>query len=294
MKKGGSLKFNSMKKIITLVVIILVALNAKAQSLGKYLEDKIGMVSYTYRKSFQKDVGATLDTIKFMGVTNMEFSNLFGKTAADLKKLLDERGMRCTSFGVGYEDLMNKTDEVGKNAKTLGASFVRVAWIPHDNAAGFTIDNAKKTVADFNKVGKLLKEKYGLTFCYHNHGYEFVTYNNGTLYDYIVDNTKPKYVSFELDILWAQFPGMDPAELLKKHGKRIKLMHVKDLKKGIKGDFSGKTDVNNDVALGEGQIHIPAVMRAAKKAGLAYYYIEDESDFVKKQVPQSLTFLKEL
>jgi sugar phosphate isomerase/epimerase len=284
-----------MKKIVTLVVIMIAAITAAdAQSLGKYLEDKIGMVSYTYRKSFQKDVAATLDTIKFMGVTNMEFSNLFGKTAAELKKLLDERGMRCTSFGVGYEDLMNKTDEVGKNAKTLGASFVRVAWVPHDNAAGFTIDNAKKTVADFNKVGKLLKEKYGLTFCYHNHGYEFVTYDKGTLYDYIVDNTKPKYVSFELDILWAQFPGMDPADLLKKHGKRIKLMHLKDLKKGVKGDFSGKTDVNNDVALGEGQIHIPAVMRAAKKAGLAYYYIEDESDFVKKQVPQSLTFLKEL
>jgi sugar phosphate isomerase/epimerase len=283
-----------MKKLVTLLLFSILFGVAQAQSLGKYLEDKIGMVSYTYRKSFQKDVSATLDTIKFMGVTNMEFSNLFGKTAAELRKLLDERGMRCTSFGVSYEDLMNKTDEVGANAKKLGASFVRVAWVPHDNTVGFTVDNAKKTVADFNKVGKLLKEKYGLTFCYHNHGYEFVTYGKGTLYDYIVENTKPKYVSFELDILWAQFPGVEPAALLKKHGKRIKLMHAKDLRKGIQGDFSGKTDVNNDVALGEGQIHIPAVMRAAKKAGVVYFYIEDESDFVKKQVPQSLTYLKEL
>lgn len=100
------------------------------------------MVSYTYRHSFQKDVGATLDTIKSLGVTNMEFSNLFGRTAADIRKLMDERGMRCTSFGVSYNDLVNKTTEVGQNAKTLGASFVRVAWIPHEGP--FTLDMAKK------------------------------------------------------------------------------------------------------------------------------------------------------
>ncbi len=37
----------------------------------------------------------------------------------------------------------------------------------------FTLDMAKKTVDDFNKFGKTLKDDYGLTFCYHNHGYEF-------------------------------------------------------------------------------------------------------------------------
>ena len=49
--------------------------------------------------------------------------------------MLDERGMRCTSFGVSYDDLVDKTAEVGENAKTLGASYVRVAWIPHEGPA---------------------------------------------------------------------------------------------------------------------------------------------------------------
>lgn len=39
-----------------------------------------GLVSYTHRTSFEKDVAATLDTIKTLGITDMEFSNLFGKT----------------------------------------------------------------------------------------------------------------------------------------------------------------------------------------------------------------------
>ena len=257
-------------------------------------QPSIGMVSYTYRNSFAKNVAATLDTIKNLEITNIEFSNLFGKTAKELKQLLDERGMLCTSFGVSYPDFVNKTAEVANNAKTLGASFVRVAWIPHDKTKGFTIEDSKKTVEDFNRIGKILKDEYGLTFCYHNHGYEFASYENGTYFDYLVANTNPDYVSFELDILWAFHPGADPAKLIKKYPTRFKLMHVKDLRNGIKGDFSGGTPVENDVALGTGQINIPAVIRAAKKSSIQFYYIEDESNDVNIQVPVSIALLKKL
>ncbi len=263
-----------------------------AQGQKKVFPQTPGMVSYTYRTSFAKNAAATLDTIKSLGITDMEFSNLFGKTAADLRKLLDERGMRCSSFGVGYPDLQTKLTEVGQNAKTLGATFVRVAWVPHQGP--FTLELAKKTVDDFNRFGKQLHDAYGLTFCYHNHGYEFETYQEGTLFDYIVQNTDPKYVSFELDILWTVFPGQDPVALLKKYPKRFKLMHLKDLRKGIVGNMSGGTPVENDVALGTGQINLPAVLKAAKKAGVQHYYIEDESPSVSTQVPQSIVYLKTL
>jgi sugar phosphate isomerase/epimerase len=251
-----------------------------------------GMVSYTYRQSFQKDVAATLDTIKALGITDMEFSNLFGQTASDLRKMLDERGMHCSSFGVGYADLQNKMTEVGRNAQTLGAQFVRVAWVPHEGP--FTLETAKQTVEDFNRFGKQLKEEYGLTFCYHNHGYEFEPYGKGTLFDYLAQQTNPAYVSFEMDILWTFFPGQDPAALLKKYGNRFKLMHLKDLRKGVAGNLSGGTPVENDVALGTGQIDLPAVLKAAKKAGVQHYYIEDESPSIGVQVPQSIAYLKNL
>ncbi|MFC4213084.1 family 16 glycoside hydrolase [Pedobacter lithocola] len=253
------------------------------------------VVSYTFRNEFQKDVPATLDYIKGLGITNIEFSNLFGKSAIELRKLLDERGMVCTSFGVSYPDFVNHTDEVGNDTKTLGASFVRVAWVPHDSKAGFTLADAEKTVQDFNKGGKLLKEQFGLTFCYHNHGYEFAPYEKGTYFDYIATNTNPDYVSFELDLLWAFHPGADPVKLIKKYGNRFKLMHVKDLKKGVIGNFSGGTDVNNDVALGTGQIDIANAIKAAlNSSSIKYYYIEDESEHVKTQVPISLTYLNSI
>jgi sugar phosphate isomerase/epimerase len=228
-----------------------------------------------------------------MGITNIEFSNLFGKSAAEIKQWLDERGMQCTSFGISYQDLVSNLDQAAKNAKTLGASFIRVAWIPHEKN-GFTIETAKKAVVDFTTAGKALKEKYGLSFCYHNHGYEFQPYGGGTYFDYMVQNTNPAYVNFELDILWAFHPGVDPVSLLNKYGSRFKLMHVKDLRKGIKGDFSGSTPIENDVTLGTGQIDIPSVLKAAKKAGVRYYFIEDESVEAGFQVPLSLRYLQEL
>ena len=263
-----------------------------AQSSEPLFPETPGLVSYTHRKSFEKNVAATLDTIQSLGITDMEFSNLFGTSPDELRQMLDARGIQCTSYGVGYDALVNDTDKVGQSAKILGASFVRVAWIPHEG--DFNLADAKKAAKDFNKAGKLLKSKYGLTFCYHNHGYEFVTYKDGTLFDYLMQNTKPEYVSYEMDILWTFFPGADPAELLDKYGSRFKLMHLKDLKKGVKGDFTGQTSPENDVTLGTGQINIPEVLKAAKKAGVEHYYIEDESKLKSIQVPQTMAYLKSL
>lgn len=280
-----------MHKWILILLSIFSAPAIQAQKATPLFPQAPGMVSYTYRSSLQKNMAATLDTIKSLGIKDMEFSNLFGKTAAEIRKLLDERGMFCSSFGVSYDDAVNKTDEVAQNALKLGAKFVRVAWIPHDPP--FSLNHAQKAITDFNRIGKILKEKYRLTFAYHNHGYEFQAYEKGTLFDYIMSNTNPQYVSFEMDILWVYFPGADPVALLNKYGNRFKLMHLKDLRKGVAGNLSGKTPVENDVALGTGGIDIPAVLKAAKKH-IQHYYIEDESPLYATQVPRSIVYLKSL
>jgi len=282
-----------MKYTLSILLFFLSGILSLSAQKGKQLfPETPGMVSYTYRHSLAKDMAATLDTLRAMGIKDMEFSNLFGKKAVEIRKMLDDRGMFCSSFGVGYPEITTKAREVGENAKALGAKFVRVAWIPHQGT--FTLEHAQKAVEDFNTAGKFLKDEFGLTFCYHNHGYEFVPYENGTLYDYIIQKTDPKYVSFEMDILWTFFGGGNPVELLNKYGKRYKLMHMKDLRKGITGNLSGGTALENDVALGTGQLDIPAIIKAARKAGIKHYYIEDESPDYYKQVPQTMAYLKSL
>jgi sugar phosphate isomerase/epimerase len=280
-----------MRALLTLLALLLLNEGYAQKKTGLFPQTP-GVVSYTYRTYFAKDVPGTLDMIKGLGITDIEFSNLFGQTAPDLRKMLDERGLKCSSFGVSYNDLVNKTEEVARNAKALGAEYVRVASIPHK--APFTLENARQAIADFNRAGKILKEQHGLTFAYHNHGFEFQPHEKGTLYDLMMAETDPRYVSYELDILWAFFPGQDPAALLNKYGSRYKLMHLKDLKKGVEGNMSGGTSPENDVPLGTGQLDIPAILKAAKKAGVKHYYIEDESSNVAVQVPQTMAYLKGL
>ena len=168
------------------------------------------------------------------------------------------------------------------------------AWIPHKTGA-FNFENAKKAVEDFNAAGKVLKEN-GITFCYHVHGYEFWPHENGTLLDYIITNTNPEYVSFEMDIMWTHFGGGDPVALLNKYKDRWKLMHLKDLRKGTPKDRTGLTPDENDVPIGTGELDIPAILKAAKKAGIKHYFIEDESPAheVTDDVPQSIAYLKGL
>jgi sugar phosphate isomerase/epimerase len=280
-----------MKKLSFLAFLLISQIIFAQKPFSKVLKETPGVVSFTFRADFSKDVAGTLDYIKEMSIRNIEFSNLFGKSAVEMRALLDARGMVCTSYGVYYDALTNKTEKVIQEAKTLGAEFVRVGMIPHKGE--FTVQQADAAVKDFNRVGKLLKEN-GLEFSYHNHGYDFTPYEKSTLYDYLIQNTNPDYVSFELDILWVHQFGQDPLAYLKKYPSRFKLMHVKDLKKGVPVGLDVKTSPENDVPLGSGQINVQAILKQARKSAIKYFYLEDENSNSRAQVPLSLTYVKSL
>lgn len=251
----------------------------------------LGVEAYTFRHQFPKDVAKTLDTIQMMGFTEIEGGG--GRMAPEeFKKMCAERGISIPSTGAGFEQLEKSPDSVAMRAKALGADYVMCAWVPHTNNV-FTLADAKKAVEVFNKAGKVLKQN-GITFCYHAHGYEFQPYQNGTLLDYIFDNTDPAYVSFEMDVFWIKFGGGDPVGLLKKYGNRWKLMHLKDMRKGTPKNLTGLTGPENDVPLGQGEVDIEGVIREGNKVGIAHYFIEDESDKEIEHVPQSIAYIKSL
>ena len=281
-----------MIKNVALAVLILAIACNEAKEAGKPLYTaSLGIQTYTFRRSLPSDPAKVLDTIKMMGFTEIEGFGV-NMPPDSFKKLCDERGITIPSTGASYEELAKSPDSIAWRAKQLGAKYVMCAWIPHQNGV-LTFENAKQAADDFNKAGKILQEN-GITFCYHAHGYEFQPYEDGTLLDYILKNTNPEYVSFEMDIFWIHFGGGDPVALLKKYSDRWKLMHVKDMRKGTKKDLTGLTDTENDVALGTGELDLPAILKEAKKAGIKHYFIEDESSSITSQVPESVAYLKGL
>jgi sugar phosphate isomerase/epimerase len=269
------------------------AASAADAGIGASFKGPVGLQLYSLRAQFTANgVPKTLDTVKNFGIRYAELAGTYNLKPEQLTALLAERGIKAVSGHFPYKQFKENPAAVAAEAKALGLEYAGTAWADHKPP--LTEAQAKDIVDTFNKAGAVLAQ-HGLKFFYHCHGYEFQPHGDGTLMDYIIKHTDPKTVSFQMDILWVVFPGHDPAALLNKYPDRWKLIHLKDLKKGVAtGSLAGKTDVSNDVALGTGQMNWTAILTAAKKAGVKYYFIEDESPSVEAQVPQSLKFLEQV
>lgn len=279
---------------VALAVIFAIAISTDAAPVGTGpgFKGPIGLQLYSLREQFKKDVPGTLDTVKKFGIKYVELAGTYGLTPEQFRTQLDARGLQAVSGHFDYERFRDDPEGVARDAKTLGMKYAGCAWIAHNG--DFDEKTCRAAIAVFNHAGEVLA-KHGLKFFYHVHGYEFQPYGNGTLLDVLISDTNPKYVNFQMDVFWIVFPGRDPVKLLEKYGSRWELMHLKDMKKGVKtGSLSGGTDPNNDAALGAGQMDLPPILHAAKKAGVKFYFIEDESASSETQIPESLRFLEQV
>ena len=271
-----------------LLVCIALTCTMKAETRFK---GAVGLQLYSLRDQFNKDVGGALDQVRAFGIRNVELAGTHGLAPEKFKAQLDARGLKAVSGHFSYEQLRDQIEDVARDAKSLGLEYAGCAWIPH--ADPFDEKTTREAAAVFNRAGEALA-KHGIKFFYHTHGYEFRPYGDGTLFDLLMAETKPEYVSIEMDVFWVVHPGQDPVRFLEKYGKRVELMHVKDMKRGTPTGFTGQSDVTNNVVVGEGIIQWSNVFRAAKNAGVKWYFIEDESPTSVAQIPQSLRYLERL
>ena len=279
-----------MKLLPRLIASIGVAALALSASAAGSFTEPVGLQLYSLRAEFTKNVPAAIEKVKGFGFRDVELAGTYGLSPETFLGMLKAAGLNPVAGHFGFDRYEKDPEAVAKEAKALGLKFAGTAWIPHKG--DFTEADARNAAAVFNKAGEVLK-KHGIQFYYHVHGFEFQKHADGTLFDLMMQLTKPEFVAYQMDVLWVVFPAQDPVALLQKYGSRWQLMHVKDLKKGVKtGSLAGGTDVKNDVAIGTGQMDWPAILKAAQKVGVKHYFIEDESPTVLDQIPQSLKYLK--
>lgn len=265
---------------------------ASGKGTGESFQGPVGLQLYTLRAEFLRyGVPATLDKVRDFGIRNVELAGTYNLKPEVFVPMLKERGLLPVSGHFPFNRLRDDVDGVVAEAKALGLKYAGCAWINHKDT--FDKEECIEAAKVFNKVGEALHRE-GIQFFYHIHGYEFQPYGEKeTLFDLLVRETHKEHVAFEMDVFWVIHPGQNPVKLLRQHGKRWKLMHLKDMKKGVEtGILTGKSDVSNDVTLGTGQMNWPAILKAAKQAGVEYYFIEDESPTAEKHVPESLKFLE--
>jgi sugar phosphate isomerase/epimerase len=115
-----------------------------------------------------------------------------------------------------------------------------------------------------------------MTFCYHNHAFEFATEQGSTLFQVMLDNTDQKLVAFEVDLFWVSVAGGDPVEFLQKLSGRVPLVHLKDKAAGTEVMYKESVPKTAFKEVGSGVLDWPKVLRAAAAAKVAHYIVEQD------------------
>jgi sugar phosphate isomerase/epimerase len=278
----------------SLAIALLGGASAQAADagIGQSFQGPVGLQLYSLREQFKKNVPGTLDEVKNFGIKYAELAGTYDMPPEKFKMELAKRGIEPISGHFPFEKYRDDVESVAKEAEALGLKYAGCAWIPHEGK--FNEKTCREAIEVFNKAGEALA-KHNIKFFYHTHGYEFQPHGDDTLFDLLMKETKPEFVSYQMDIFWIVHPGKDPVKLLKKYADRWELMHLKDMRKGTAtGMLTGSSPVTNDVALGTGQMDIPEILKAAKKAGVKWYFIEDESPTSEQQIPKSLKYLEQV
>jgi sugar phosphate isomerase/epimerase len=285
-----------MKVLITALVFLFLLVNGpaaeKTAGTGPFFKGPLGLQMYSLRFYSPSNLVGKLEKTRELGFRTIEGGAPNRMPGDEYLRVVEKHGLKLVSTGSDFAALKRDPDSVVTKAKELGAKYVMCSWIPHTQNH-FSEKEAREAVEVFNKAGEKLRAA-GVTFTYHCHGYEFQPFSDGTLFDLIVGETKPEWVSFEIDVFWAAQGGADPAKLIQKHGSRFRLMHVKDLRKGAAINSSGSAPDEDSVPVGQGSIDWAAVMKAAQGAGIEHYFIEDEARNAVDQIPQSLRYLESL
>ena len=223
----------------------------------------------------QQRLEEALAGLSEIGYRNVEPFSFNGLSAEEFKALLRKYDLKAPSR---HGDTTEATwDQHLADAKVLGQKFVGSGGFAAPGIGSY--EDTLATAETMNRLGKRSVQNGTGKIFGHNHQGEFRTMypdpETGEMksaWQIIVENTDPRYVAFQVDVLWATDGGADPVELLQQYPHRIKLLHIKD---GI----NVADPVNaTPVPLGEGEMEFEPILRAAK-GKVRYYVYEQDPPF---------------
>ena len=240
----------------------------------------VGLQLYTIRDAMAADALGSLKKLSDLGYKNLElagYSNgqFYGYSPADFKKIVNDLGMDVISSHTQVEaaGITMETAKIMADAHAaLGVKYCVQPWVEEVDR---NIESYKKSIGDWNQVGKIMKE-VGIQFGYHNHNFEFANINGIVPYfDIFMPEMDADLITMELDLFWAAKAGQDPVEMFKKYPGRFQLLHLKDMKT-VEAPFFDV--IKDDVcSVGAGVIDFKKILAAKELAGTKYTFVEDDN-----------------
>ena len=214
----------------------------------------------------ERDWKSILRQTTEMGYTEIEIGNYLGESASSFLNFCKEIGLKPIAGGIGWTEDMDTLKESIDRLNALELQYAVSYW-PWFTGAPFTLEECKRSAETLNKMGAVCREN-GLTLCWHNHDHEFAPLEEGTPFDYLMENTDPELVKCELDIYWVKKGGADPLQIMKKYPGMYPLLHIKDMAPGEDQDFA---------CPGEGIIDWKEIFNEARIQGINHFFVERDN-----------------
>lgn len=244
---------------------------------------RVGIELIIYGQRQQTDLDGVLGECKATGYVGVEGGNLshFYKPAK-MKEMFARHGLICAGVHTGYGEIADekKLREQLAFVKTMRAQYLICSGV----ADSKTITGYDTSVEAFNRAGRICQSE-GVTFCYHNHAFEFEPLEGGIKGIHrLAERTDPVVVKLNIDVYWVTVGGEDPASFIRQYAHRAGYFHFKD---GAPGSFT---------ELGRGTVNLKESLAAALEVGADWIiYEQDRTDRpVLTSVTESREYLRRL
>lgn len=254
------------------IILIIGGLLITLTGSFKHVRQKyIGLQLYSIRDSIGRNVPLAIEKVAKMGYKFVEPAGyadgkIYNRDPVAFRDLCARNGMSVLSAHVNqplpteatWDKTMDWWDKCIDTHVAAGAKYLVLPSMGGD--AYKSLATLKKYCEYFNAIGEKCNAK-GLRFGYHNHDREFSTQLEGqTLYDFMLANTDPAKVMFQIDLYWCVEGGKNPVDYFNKYPGRFELWHIKD-----------KEEIG-----ASGLMDFHSIWASAKKSGMKYGIVEVE------------------
>jgi len=229
---------------------------------------RIGIQLYSVQDQMATDVRGTLERLSTYGYDTIEGYDggkgiFWGMKNTEFKSMTSDLGL---DFVASHANVFEGLEQKAAEAAEVDMKYLICPWVGPQES----MDEFKRLADEFNRIGQVCKDQ-GIRFAYHNHGYTFEPLEGEMPQDYLMENTDPDLVYYEMDIYWVVLPGQDPQAYLERYSNRFKLGHIKDRRKD-----AAPGEENASTELGTGSIDFPPIIQTAKDNGMEYFFAEQE------------------
>lgn len=230
----------------------------------------IGLELYTVRQLFAQHPARTLKQVAAVGYKEVEIGP--GSKPAALKQNLHAAGLTAPS---GYFDVP-KTIEDWKHTIDTARDYSLQYLVIGDNPR-LSADAWRRRADFFNQCGRLSRVA-GIQFCYHAHFHEFARVDDTDGYDIMLTHCEPSLLQMEMDIFWVTYAGKDPLSYWRRYPGRFPLLHIKDMKRGVRitPDREPASGVNPFAPVGQGRIDWAQIFAYVSEAGAKHIFVEQD------------------